>query len=177
MFKFTRYHIELAYANGVRDFSELKLTEVNLTGVNLTGVNLKGANLSWTNLTGADLTGAELSWANLSWTNLNWANLSWANLSWAILIGAELIGASLTGASLIGANLSLAKGIRYAQCSFSGHGERGRQLLLVEIDNQLIFFCGCFSGSRLDLAHYIERGDSRYKESRNAAKDFLLSVI
>ena len=128
------------------------LHETNLSGANLHGANLSGANLSWANLRGADLRGADLRGANLSWANLSWANLR-------------------------GADLSGATGLRYAQCSFDAHGERGRQLSGVVIAGELRLFCGCFSGTLAELDAYIDKGEERYKATRKLARDFIVAAI
>ena len=129
------------------------------------------------NLSGANLRGAYLSDANLSDANLRGAYLRGAYLSGANLRGAYLSDTNLRGAYLSGAYLSGAKGIKYAQCSFSKHGECGRMLSLVEIENDLFFFCGCFTGSPDDLQKYIDNGEDKLKPSRQKAKDFCMECI
>ena len=51
----TRYHVLLAYQNGMRDFSDADLRWAYLSGANLSGANLRGANLSGANLSDANL--------------------------------------------------------------------------------------------------------------------------
>ncbi|MBW4648213.1 MAG: pentapeptide repeat-containing protein [Kastovskya adunca ATA6-11-RM4] len=102
------------YAQGVRDFSGVNLTEENLSGVNLSGANLIRANLSVANLSGAhlseaNLTDAKLNVARLSGANLSKAKLVRANLNVANLIRADLGEANLENASLIRAELIRAK--------------------------------------------------------------------
>ena len=95
------------------------------------------------------------------------ANLSRADLSWA----------NLSGAYLSGANLVEATGLRYAQCSFDAHGERGRQLSGVVIAGELRLFCGCFAGTLAELDAYIDNGEERYKATRKLARDFIVAAI
>jgi uncharacterized protein YjbI with pentapeptide repeats len=144
--------------------------------------DLSGANLSYANLSGANLSYADLSGANLSYANLRGANLRCVNLSGAILrvadlSGAYLRGANLGGANLSGANLSEVWGITVAACSWSSHGERGRQLSAVLLPDGLRFYCGCFEGSEQELRSYITDGRAQFMESRTKALDFLLSCF
>jgi len=120
----------------------------------------------------ADLHGADLSEANLSLADLSGANLREANLR-----GADLSGANLREAGLSWADLSGATGLRYAQCSFNAHGERGRQLSGVVIAGELRLFCGCFSGTLAELDAYIDKGEERYKATRKLARDFIVAAI
>jgi uncharacterized protein YjbI with pentapeptide repeats len=129
------------------------------------------------NLSGADLRGANLSEANLSGANLRWANLNGASLSGASLSGANLFKADLSGASLSGANLNASKGITYAKCSFTAHGECGRELSGVIISGELRLFCGCFQGTLAELDAYIEKSGESYKPTRKLARDFIVAAI
>jgi len=129
--------------------------------------DLRGADLRCANLREADLRGANLSGADLSWANLSCADLSGANLS----------GADLSRVNLSCANLREAAGLRYAQCSFDAHGERGRQLSGVVIAGELRLFCGCFSGTLAELDAYIDEGEERYKATRKLARDFIVAAI
>ncbi len=170
-----------------RDGKQANLIGANLSGTDLTGADLRGANLSKANLTGTnlskanlsgtDLSGTDLSEADLSWTSLRVANLSEANLSKTNLTGANLTGATLSEADLSVANLSETKGVLYAQCSFSAHGERGRQLLAVVIGDQPRFFCGCFTGTLAELDAYIKSGDAKYKATRRLARNFVRAAL
>ena len=108
-------------------------------------------------LTGADLTGAVLRSADLT--------------------GADLTGAVLTGAVLRSADLTESSGVRYAQCAWSGHGERGRMLTAAVIAGETRLFCGCFSGSPEDLRKHIADGKPEYRASRTKALEFVLSCI
>ena len=110
-------------------------------------------------------------------SSANRANLSGANLSGANLRGANLRGANLRGANLRGANLQEATGVKYAQCAWSGHGERGRQLLAVVMGDQTAFFCGCFSGGEASLRQFIAEGAALLQPSRTKALEFVLSCI
>ena len=79
----------LRYANGERDFHELKLTGVNY-GLKLAGVNISEINLSRANLCFTNMFRTNLSEANLTGVNLVQANLSEANLTRTNLIKAAL---------------------------------------------------------------------------------------
>jgi len=159
------------------NLSRADLSGADFSWANLSGANLSGAYLSGANLRGADLSGAGLSGANLSGANLRGADLSGAGLSGANLRGADLSGADLSGAYLSGANLVEATGLRYAQCSFDAHGERGRQLSGVVIAGELRLFCGCFAGTLAELDAYIDNGEERYKATRKLARDFIVAAI
>lgn len=98
------------YAQGERDFSNIKLNECVLSGAKLPQIILRGAdlnvvNLSTANLSQGDLQQAVLNVSRLSGANLSQANLQEAQLNVANLIRAILVGANLTGASLIRAEL------------------------------------------------------------------------
>ena len=147
--------------------SEVIMEVPNLRGADLCGANLRGADLRGANLHGTDLCGADLRGANLRGANLRYTNLH----------GADLHGTDLCGADLSGADLRRARGLIYAQISFTGHGESGRQLLAVKIDEQVIFFCGCFSGTEADLRVYIENGEENLKASRIFALETCLKAI
>ena len=84
---------------------------------------------------------------------------------------------TVINAILKGANLSGADGIEYAQVSFNWHGEIGRQLSAIKIDDAVVLFCGCFKGSEADLIEYIENGDEKYKQSRTVALNAVMSLI
>ena len=146
--------------------------KANLRGAELFGADLRGANLFDADLSGAQLRDADLRGANLRGTDLRKANLRGADLS-----AINLFDARLTGADFSGANLSLAEGVAYAQISFAGHGEIGRQLLAVKIDGQIMFFCGCFQGTEADLREYIENGQEELKSSRTFALETCLKAI
>ena len=109
---------------------------------------------------------------SLRGADLREAKLSEANLSWA-----KLSGATLSGANLSGANLSKADGYLCASCSWTDHGECGRELLAVVIDNEPVYFCGCFMGSEGELREYIAKGEEKYKASRTIAFNFVSQRI
>ena len=90
---------------------------------------------------------------------------------------AVLSGAVLSGAVLSGAVLSQSRGLKYAQMSWTGHGECGRMLSAVELPEGLKLFCGCFSGSVDDLRAYIANGAEEYRESRTKTLEFVLSCF
>ena len=143
----------------------------------LTGADLRSALLTGSDLTGADLTSAILRGAILRGADLTGADLRSADLRRAILRSADLTGADLTGAVLTGAVLHESIGVQHASCSWSGHGERGRQLLSARIGGEIKFWCGCFSGTREDLQTYINKGREEYKPSRQKALDFVASCF
>ena len=105
------------------------------------------------------------------------AILQGANLRGADLSEADLSEADLRGADLRWADLSGAVGVTFAQVSFNWHGEIGRQLSAIKIDDAVVLFCGCFKGSEADLIEYIENGDEKYKQSRTVALNSVMSLI
>jgi hypothetical protein len=180
------------YEKGERNFRGADLEGADLMGANLRYANLWGAdlrdavlrdaNLMDADLRKADLRGADLEGANLLDANLWGADLRDAYLRGAYLKGADLMDANLQcanlqRANLEGANLSQSIGIQYADVVWHAHGERGRRLLAVKIDSELVFFCGCFRGDEGDLRDYIEKGPEEYKASRLKALEFLLSCF
>ena len=139
---------------------------------NSVAITLAAAINAKTNLYGADLRSANLRSANLYGANLRSADLCGANLC-----GVNLCGADLSGANLCGANLSESQGVLFSQCSFSGHGERGRMLMVVRIGEEMRFFCGCFRGNEMELREYIQAGPDKFKASRLHALEFCLSAL
>ena len=119
-----------------------------------------------------DLANADLEDADLRDADLCGADLRGANLRYAYLRGADLEDADLRGADLRGV-----RGIKYAQCSFTGHGEFGQQLLGLVIDEEIKFFCGSFQGSKDDLQACIDEGEESFKESRVFAMNFIVQAI
>ena len=131
----------LRYANGERDFHELKLTGVNnglkLAGVNISEINLSRANLCFTNmfrtnLSEANLTGVNLVQANLSEANLTGTNLIKAALQYASLSAANLQNANLSGANLQNANLNRAN---LQNANLSGANLQGSNLSKFNLQN------------------------------------------
>lgn len=90
---------------------------------------------------------------------------------------ANLSRANLSGADLEGADLEGANGINFAQCAFRAHGERGRQLLAVVINDSTMFFCGCFKGDENSLKTYIKNSDPQLAESRLFALEFCIKAL
>ena len=129
-------------------------------------------------LSGADLFGANLSGATLSRADLFRADLFRANLSGATLFRANLSGATLSGANLTRADLTRAVH-NWAQVAWKGHGECGRMLTAVQLkkDDEIQFFCGCFTGSEEELRKYIRSGESRLTYSRNACLEMVLRAL
>lgn len=164
------------------DLSGAKLSRADLSGADLSGAYLSGADLSGADLSGAllheaDLSRADLSSASLLRADLLRADLSSADLSNAYLSRAGLIFADLSGANLSNADLSgSAGGPKYYSISWRGHGERGRRLHAVEQDGQLIFSCGCFSGTEKELREYIKKDNPNYAASRVRALEFILEI-
>ena len=115
---------------------------------------------------------ADLRGANLRCANLRGADLSGADLSGADLRGANLRDANLSGADLSGADLRCAVGILRSECSWTDHGESGRNLLCVLVGSTPRYFCGCFAGTEGALRDYISNGDEKLKASRTIALDF-----
>jgi hypothetical protein len=178
----TREELIAKYEKGERNFRGAYLRGAYLRGADLEGADLRYANLEGADLKGADLRGADLRGAVLRGVDLWGANLEGVDLSDADLRGADLMGANLEGvdlwgANLWGANLSQSIGIQYADVVWHAHGERGRRLLAVKIDSELVFFCGCFKGGEGDWRDFIEKGEEEYKATRLKALEFLLSCF
>ena len=180
---------------------------VNLQHINLHGTDLREIDLSWVNLKYADLSYSNLSKASLYCANLEYANLRFSDLTEADLrdssLGdadlrfsdltevdlrdshlecanlkdADLTETKLSGAYLNNVILISARNIQHASCYFTGHGERGRQLLAIKINDETMLFCGCFKGNESELRTYIEEGDEKYKASRLIALDTVLKLI
>ena len=134
-----------------------------LRGADMSRANLSGANLSCANLSGADLSGADLSRAYLSRANLSGADLS----------GADLSGADLSGADLSGAVHA------WAQIAFKGHGEYGRMLTayIQKEGDEVVYQCGCFSGSLKELKTYIKEGNEDWVKSRRLAMNTVTRLL
>ena len=158
---------------GVRaDLNGAELRGADLRCADLRCADLRDADLRVANLSGADLRGADLRGADLSLADLSGADLSGANLSLADLRWANLSGADLSDADMREAVLYECVGIRWADCSWFAHGERGRCLLAVEIHGEVRYFCGCFRGSEEELREYIMEGDEGLRASRLRALQF-----
>ena len=158
----------------ILEYHKLWLRSEGGKRADLSGADLRSADLRSAVLSGADLSGADLRSAVLSGADLSGADLSGAVLSGAVLSGADLSGAVLRSADLSGAVLSESSGIEYAQCSWTGHGERGRQLSAVRIAGEIVLFCGCFRGSVEKLEKYIANGDEKHRASRTRAMQFVM---
>lgn len=153
------------------DLSRSDLGDANMSEANLSRSDLSDADMSKANLQGADLQGADLRDANMSDADMRDANLYGANLRRADLYGANLSGANLREADLFETD------ILHASCCWSAHGECGRELLGVVIDNTPVYFCGCFCGREEELRKYIADGKEEYKVSRTIAADFVSQRI
>ena len=154
------------------------LSDADLSGANLSRAYLPGADLSRANLSRANLSGAYLSGANLSG-----ADLSGAYLYDAYLSGAYLYDANLSGAYLSDANLSRLKGIIWAQIGPIGKGHR--TLTATLINDEIVFYAGCFNGTPQEFEECIqcnawnwkEEDIEKYsKECRKAAK-YVVKII
>ena len=168
----TREELLDKYLGGERDFSGIDLKGSNLSGCDLRVCDLRGSNLSGCDLSGCnlrvcDLRGSNLSGSDLSGCNLSGCNLKWSNLSWS----------NLSGCNLSGCNLAGSIGLPFADCAWSGHGERGRRLLGVVIGGEVRLFCGCFRGTKAELREYIANGSESLRASRTKALDFVLSCL
>jgi uncharacterized protein YjbI with pentapeptide repeats len=153
-----------------------------LQGAYLQRAYLRGADLRGAYLQGADLQGADLQGADLQGACLRGAYLRGAYLRGAYLRGADLRGADLQGAGLQGADLQGAKydghGIMsIASVAFTGHGERGRTLVGIRHTGGIVLRCGCFNGSPDDLRAYIANGAEKYRPSRTAALEAMLTIL
>ena len=158
------------------------LTYADLRYADLSSVDLIGANLHYADLSGANLSGAYLNGAKLYFADLHFADLANADLRDSFLGNTNLMYADLKETKLRNADLSNAilnstKNIKYATCSFDGHGERGRQLLAIKINNETMLFCGCFNGNEAELRKYIEEDEEKYKASRLMALEMVLKFI
>lgn len=116
--------------------------------------------------------------ADLRWANLHGADLHGASLHGADLRGASLHGADLHGADLHGAAMAGCSGVIRASCSWTDHGEAGRELLAVHHpakDDEpavTLYYCGCFMGTIEELRKYIATNAEHHKTSRTIAADF-----
>ena len=100
----------------------------------------------------------------------------------AYLLGANLLGADLREADLSGANLREAdlrevNGVDCAQLNFSSHGEKGRRITAIKINEEILVICGCFNGTVSELRKYIDEGDESYRKSRILALDTVLMLL
>ena len=159
------------------DLRKTNLIHSKLNNADLSGAKLKCANLSEANLTNVNLSKADLSDADLLYTILNGANLSKANLERANLQNANLKDSKISGANFRVANLNSVKNLQYASCYFTRHGNEGKQLLAVKIDNEIILFCGYFKGNEAKFRERIEKGKKKYKTSRLIALETILKLI
>jgi hypothetical protein len=137
----------------------------------------RGDSLRGAILTKADLRGADLRGAILTKADLRGANLHGADLSGAILTKADLRGANLRCADLRRADLHRCVGVRWASVAWHSHGECGRQLLAVMIDDTPRLWCGCWSGSPYELRWYIRKGASALASSRTRALEIVLELL
>jgi hypothetical protein len=159
------------------DFNHADLTGGNLSGLNLSYAQFCHANLSGCSFSETVLTGANMASSRLYCADLTGANLRGTNFSGSNMYGSHLMDAVLIDADFMDANLSEARGIVYAQAAWSGHGECGRQLLAVRINNVDRYFCGCFEGTLKDLDEYIDEGETELKASRRLVRNFVAACM
>lgn len=178
-FKYFKY-----YSYNYKDLLKFnkKYKIVDLSYIDLSYFDLNYIDLSYVDLTYANLRYTNLSHANLSHSNLNYAQLYYADLSYARLNFANLYRTYMQYCNLSNANLSDAifnstREIKYAVCNFNEHGECGRQLLCVKINDEKRFFCGCFNGNADELHLYIEKGPENLKASRFLAMETVIKLI
>ena len=140
--------------------------------------NLKASDLNGANLRHVDLYSSDLSYANLAGANLIGTRFSDANLT-----GSDLRGSDLRGANLSNTNLTLSNGIIWAQ--IGPIGNNGRTLTAAYIENEIVFYAGCFKGSPKEFEETIVAGgwywlesdyDSLAKGCRKAAKYCVKSI-
>ena len=105
------------------------------------------------------------------------ANLRGVNLREADLSGANLREADLSGADLRWADLSEVNGVDCAQLNFSSHGEKGRRITAIKINEEILVICGCFNGTVSELRKYIDKGAESYRKSRILALDTVLMLL
>ena len=169
---------DLSGANLIRaDLRRADLSDADLRRADLSDADLSGADLSDADLSDANLRRADLSGANLRRADLRRADLSDADLSGADLRGADLSGANLIRANLSGANLAMTRGLQVASCHWTGHGECGRLINAVQVEEEVRFFCGCFEGNEQELRDYIAAHNPEHISSRTKALEFLLSCF
>ena len=100
-----------------------------------------------------------------------------ADLREANLREADLREADLSGADLREADLSEVNGVDCAQLNFSSHGEKGRRITAIKINEEILVICGCFNGTVSELRKYIDEGDESYRKSRILALDTVLMLL
>jgi uncharacterized protein YjbI with pentapeptide repeats len=115
--------------------------------------------------------------ADLARANLAGANLAGANLARAYLAGADLAGANLARAYLAGAKYGEREIAAIASVAFTGHGEHGRTLVGIRHTGGIVLRCGCFGGSPDELRAYIAAGAEKYRPSRTAALEAVLTLL
>lgn len=115
------------------------LYAARLHDVRLTQQHLSGANLARAILCGSDLRG----------TDLAGANLRNANLRNSILTGVNLEGALLENVCLSGS-----RGLLWAKAGPVGSGRR--EVLGVWVNDEVIYYAGCFSDNRAEFLLAIE---------------------
>ena len=170
------------------DLNGATLRRADLFGASLGSAYLCDANLFGASLVGANLCGANLCGAYLGIACLRGACLRGACLRGACLRGADLGGADLGGADLVdarldGANLSGAKWggleiLDIAQVASRSHGERGRQLVGVLLEDGTVQCrCGCWSGTLSELESWIEEQGEELAVSRRRAVVALRAML
>lgn len=171
-------HADLSHA----DLRDADLRYADLSYADLRDADLSGADLSCADLNNAYLSGCTLRSAKLISSNLSFSNMTRTDISNADLLGSNLSHANLSYSFNVGANFNSAHfnavdGLNYASCSFTMHGKRGRQLLAVEVANEIRLFCGCFNGSVKELTNYINNDNPDLVESRLLALETVIKLF
>jgi len=153
----TREHIELAYANGIRNFRNLSLRQLDLSELDLSDCDFSQSDLYNTSFIGSKLDYVYFNFADLAYTKFT--NAKYSKLF------------------IHDARFNRTVGIKYATCSFDSYGECGRQLTAIKINGEVTLSCGCFTGSPEDLKTYIKNGYKGIYESRMLAFNFVMAAI
>ena len=122
-------------------------------GVDFSGVDFSGESFEWAQFHCAKFRGANFCNARFNGTDFRRANFERAEFD-----RAKFRGAKFRGVKFEGANFAGSRGIRWADCSWHGHGEWGERLLAIELPHGIRYFCGDFCGSEESLLKYINAG-------------------
>jgi uncharacterized protein YjbI with pentapeptide repeats len=150
------------------DLSRYVRTALILKDSSLTRCRFTNADVSYSDFTDASLVESCFGGARLHEVNFTKANLTGASFLGASLEYSDFTGATITGASFALANLNGVTGLVWAAVGFNKHGECGRNLTAVVIDQVPHYYCGCFSGNQQAVLNYIKR-DSSLEDSRMLA--------
>lgn len=179
------------------DFSFRKGSYLSFYGRNLSQAIFENSNLTSCLFAKANLTLSDFEKSNLAFNDFSEANLTKAELSLANIVSCYFTLTSLHGVAFIdslvkyndftkakfysndfsGTRLLENKGLLYASCSWTDHGERGRTLLAILINKEVTYYCGCFNGSEADLRVYIKQTSPNLAGSRLTALEFCAARI